>query len=338
MLRLGIIGCGRVTTMFHLRALEGLEEVRLVAVADSSEKRMTEVRRACGAESGCLDYHDLLRSPNVDAVSVNTPPRLHEQMTLEALEAGKHVLCEKPLAQTVEGCLRVKDLREMKGLVVLPGHNYAYSPSLIKIEEEVRRGSIGDLVRVEVHFENNLKGYGAQTSFRTENNRGIVEDIMPHILSVTTGVAGRVAEVEEVSWWCKSFDVCDNMEVRLRTEHGVGLDCSLSWTRMIPTFRLDLYGSKGSLHTDLAINPFSYTLETNEMRRKFKSRGLDWYLDLVRFKHPSFREQYRHLAKLVDGTETPRITIDDEITILETMERVSAQLPETGKNPGRQVR
>jgi len=338
MLRLGIIGCGRVTTMFHLRALEGLEEVRLVAVADSNEKRMMEVRRACGAEAGCLDYHDLLRSPNVDAVSVNTPPRLHEQMTQEALEAGKHVLCEKPLAQTVEGCLRIKGLKEEKGLVVLPGHNYAYSPSLIQVEDEVRRGSIGDLERMEVHFENNLRGYGAQTSFRTETNRGIVEDIMPHILSVTTGLAGRAAEVEEVSWWCESYEVCDNMKVRLMTELGVRVDCSLSWTRMIPTFKLDLYGSKGSLHTDLAINPFSYTLETEDGRRRFKSRGLGWYLDLVRFRHPSFREQYRHLARLVEGTEAPRITIDDEIAMLETMERISSQLPEAGKNPGRRGR
>jgi len=335
MLRLGIVGCGRVTTMFHLRALEGLEGVRLVAVADSNEGRMTGVRRACGAEIGCLDYRDLLESPSVDAVSVNTPPRLHEQMTMEALGAGKHILCEKPLAQTVEGCLRIKGLMEERGLVVLPGHNYAYSPSLLRVEEEVRRGSIGDLERIEARFENNLRGYGAQTSFRTETNRGIIEDIMPHILSVTTGLAGRAADVEEVSWWCRSYEVCDNMRVRLVTELGVGIDCSLSWTRLIPTFRLDLYGNKGSLHTDLAINPFSYTLETGDGRRKFSSRGLDWYLDLVRFRHPSFREQYRHLARLVEGAEAPRITIDDEIAMLEAMGRISSQIPETGKGAGR---
>jgi len=321
--------------MFHLKALEGLGEVRLVAVADSNEGRMTEVKRACGAEIGCLDYHDLLNSPGIEAVSVNTPPRLHEEMTLEALEAGKHVLCEKPLAQTVEGCNRIKDLRDDRGLVVLPGHNYAYSPSLLRVEEEVGRGSIGDLERMEVRFENNLRGYSSQTSFRTETNRGIVEDIMPHILSVTTGLARRVADVEDVSWWCRSYEVCDNMRVKLRTGLGVLVDCSLSWTRLIPTFRLDLYGSNGSLHTDLAINPFSYTLEADGGLRKFSSRGLDWYLDLVRFKHPSFSEQYRHLAKLVDGAEAPRITIDDEIAMLETMGRISSRIPETGEGPRR---
>src|SRR5512136_1077205 len=106
MLRLGIIGCGRVTTMFHLKAIEGSGVVELVSISDKGNKQLAEVRDITGVTHTCEDYHDLLAKPDIEAVAINAPPRFHEEMTLEAIKAGKHVLCEKPLAQTVEGCER----------------------------------------------------------------------------------------------------------------------------------------------------------------------------------------------------------------------------------------
>jgi len=310
--------------MFHIQAIKASGVVELVSISDKVEANLADVRRAMGVGHACGDYHETLARPDVEAVAINTPPRFHEQMTLDALKAGKHVLCEKPLAQSVEGCERIK---QAKGsLVVLPAHNYAYTPALYGIEEQIKQGAIGAVKGVKLNFENNLGFYGSKTDFRTKDPRGIVEDVMPHILSVAGVVAGRAKEVVNVTGVCKKYKICDNLYTTLKTEGGVTLDCTASWTRTLPTFALAVEGEKGRITSDFAINPHSYTVEAGGTKKTTTSRGLDWYLDLIQFKHPSFVEQYRHLDKLVHEGGEPRITIDDEIAMLRVMGEIGDRL------------
>lgn len=328
MLRLGIIGCGRVTTMFHLKAIEEVEEVTVEAVSDVSENRIRDVQGSCASAKAYTHYTDLLGDPNVDAVAINTPPRFHEEMVLSALSHGKHVLCEKPLAQTVEGCRRISEEQRKTGLQVLPAHNYAFTPSIVRMAELVRQGAVGDVERMQVYFENNLRIYRSQTDFRTSSENGLVEDVLPHILSVSTPLASRIREVKDLAWWCRQYKVCDNIRATLETEAGAEIDCSLSWTRLVPRFKVAVEGTEGNMETDIMMSPYTVTVEKNGHRETIKERGVDWYLDLVRFKHPSFQSQYRHFARIVSGLEQPLITVDDEAAILGLMEKMSGLLKE----------
>jgi len=330
MLRLGIVGCGRVTTMFHLKAINEVEEATVVAVADRNQARMESVKKKSGAEKGYIDYGELLSDPEVDMVVINTPPRFHEEMVIRALKARKHVLCEKPLARSVEGCLNIKRVQETAGLVVLPGHNYAFTPSLERAQDVIRSGVVGHVEKVSLRFENNLKGYRSKTDFRIKTDFGIVEDILPHILSVVHGLAGAAEEIMDVRGWSESYDVVDNMDLLLKTDRGVELDCFMSWTRLIPSFRVEVSGTSGRVETELMRSPFSVTIESGGVRRKIEEKkGLKLYLDLLRFKHPSFQNQYRHLCRLVEGSETPRITIEDEAGMIRMTEGVVKYLSET---------
>ncbi|OGD55206.1 hypothetical protein A3K78_02450 [Candidatus Bathyarchaeota archaeon RBG_13_52_12] len=324
MLRLGIIGCGRVTTMFHLNAVKASGVVDLVSISDKSSEQLAEVKGTTGVGHACSDYRELLSRPDVEAVSINTPPRFHEEMTLEAIKAGKHVLCEKPLAQTVEGCIKIREAK--KDLVVLPAHNYVYTPAIYSMEEKIKQRAIGEVRRVKLNFENNLGMYGSKTDFRTKDPRGIVEDVMPHILSVAGIIAGKPERVAAVSGLCKKYEVCDNLHATVETERGVTLDCTASWTRTIPTFAVAIEGEKGILKSDFAINPYSYTIETEGSKTKISERGPGWYLDLVQFKHPSFPEQYRHFDNLIHRGGEPRITIDDEIAMLKIIQEIGDRL------------
>ncbi|MFH0850446.1 MAG: Gfo/Idh/MocA family oxidoreductase, partial [Candidatus Bathyarchaeota archaeon] len=226
MLRLGIIGCGRVTTMFHLKAIDEVEEVTVEAVSDVSEDRIRDVQGSCASAKAYTHYTDLLGDPDVDAVAINTPPRFHEKMVLDSLSHGKHVLCEKPLAQTLEGCRRIGEAQRKTGLQVLPAHNYAFTPSVVRMAELVRQGAVGDVERMQVYFENNLWIYRSQTDFRTSSKNGLVEDVLPHILSVSTPLVGRAREVKDLAWWCRQYKVCDNIKATLETEAGAEIDCS----------------------------------------------------------------------------------------------------------------
>ena len=326
MLRLGIVGCGRVTTMFHLNAIDSLEQIKVVSVSDLSEDRMTAVKNSCGAEHAYEDYSELLKSPDVDAVVINTPPRFHERMVLEAIEAGKHVLCEKPLAQTVEGCLRIREAQKSVGVVVLPAHNYAFTPSLLKMEEIFNEGGIGEVRRAETEFENNLRLYRSRTNFRVNEGRGVVEDVLPHVISVTSPFTGNPVDYEHLTWWCKSYKVCDNLKATLITGEDIKVDCKMSWTTLIPRFSLNVYGTEGTISTDLMISPYTVTLEKGGEKSTSKEKGLSWYLDLVRFKHPSFQREYMHFKEVIDGNAKPRITIDDEIAIITMIEKISKKL------------
>ena len=316
--------------MFHLTAIKEVEEAMVVAVADRNQYRMRSVRKKSGAERGYIDYRELLSDPEVDVVVINTPPRFHEEMVIGSLEAGKNVMCEKPLARRIEGCLHIKEVQESTGLIVLPAHNYAFTPSLERAQEIIQSGEVGDAESVSLRFENNLKTYGSKTDFRLKTGFGIIEDVLPHILSVARGLAGTAEKLLDVKEKRKSYDVVDNMNIVLSTDRGVELDCFMSWTKLIPSFKVKASCASGRVETDLMRSPYSVTVESGGVTRKIdEKKGLKLYLDLLRFKHPSFQKQYRHLCRLVDGSEEPRITIDDEVDIIRMTEEVEKHLFKT---------
>ena len=328
MLRLGIIGCGKVTTMFHLKSIKEVEEVTVTAVADLDRARMEEVRRKAGAERGYTDPKELLADPEVEAVAINTPPRFHEGLVLEAIEAGKHVLCEKPLAQTIEGCKRIGDAQRGTGLVVLPVHNYAFTPCLVTAQELIEKGEIGALQGIDVRFDNNLWSYGAKTDFRTRETHGIVEDILPHALSVVQVLSDPIAEVTEAKGWKKRYPVLDNIRLTMATGSGVTVRGEMNWTSLIPGFTVEAKGEEGAIHIDLMKAPHGVTVKTDKGRKQIGGMGFGQYLDLIRLKHPAFVGQYEHLVSTVGGTEEPRFTVEDEISMMGVLENVVKVLSE----------
>jgi predicted dehydrogenase len=328
MLKLGIIGCGKVTTMFHLKSIKEVEGVTVTAVADLDRTRMEEGRRKAGAMRGYTDTKELLVDPEVEVVAINTPPRFHEGLVLEAIEAGKHVLCEKPLAQTIEGCKKILDAQGDKEWVVLPVHNYAFTPCLVAAQELIKKGEIGTLQDIDLRFDNNLWSYGAKTDFRTKEPYGIVEDILPHALSVVQILSDSVSEVREAEGWRKKYPVLDNIRLTLATESGVTVRGEMNWTSLIPGFTVEAKGEEGAIYIDLMKSPYGVTVKTERGRRRIGGMGLGQYLDLIRLKHPAFVGQYAHLVSTICGDEKPRFTVEDEIRMMGVLEDVVGILSE----------
>jgi predicted dehydrogenase len=307
--------------MFHLKAIEEVEGVSVAAVADMDESRMGEVQDKSGAKRGYLDYRELLGDPEVDAVAVNTPPRLHEDMVVEALEAGKHVLCEKPLSRSVEGCERILGTQGNGGLVVMPLHNYGFTPALEKAERILKTGELGKTIRLSLSFDNNLRSYGSKTDFRLEERYAIVEDILPHILSVVHILVDSPLSVRDALGWARSYKVVDNLSVSLRAG-AVDVECDMNWTSLIPRFSIEVEGEGGSLSMEPMKFPYKVTVRTPRGERTEDKPGLGKYLDVARLRHPAFRRQYEHLVAVVGGSEEPRFTVEDEVEMLRVMDGV----------------
>ena len=111
-----------------VRNLEELEGAEVVAVCDSSTDRLESLRRRFSSIRGYESFAEVLADDSVDAVALATPVSTHFPLGLAALEAGKHVFVEKPLAGSSGECLELMRVADQNGLVLMPGHTFLYSP------------------------------------------------------------------------------------------------------------------------------------------------------------------------------------------------------------------
>jgi len=224
----GIIGAGLIAD-FHAKAIQTLPNAKLIGVSDAVEAKA----QALAAKYSCKAFagnEEILRSADIDIIAIVTPSGAHMEPAIEAARNGKHVICEKPLARSVKSCLNIKHLQEETGLVVLPAHNYVFTPCLNIVQNLVHTGAIGDVAELHATFENNLGAYKSKDDFRLKIEFGLVEDLLPHILSVANELVGAAKAVVDAKGWKQSNDVIDNLNLLLETDKGIEVDCFTSWT------------------------------------------------------------------------------------------------------------
>jgi len=162
-LKVGLIGCGNVVSYGHKPALTTLPDVELVALAD-----VTEARRKIGQEWFGLadenlysDYRQVLARADVEAVAVTVPQSFRREIVLDAIQAGKHVLSEKPIALTPAIADELAGAAEVKGLTFGMVHNYHFLPEYRRIKELLVSGPIGNLRVLTMHYLGVIDNPGA---------------------------------------------------------------------------------------------------------------------------------------------------------------------------------
>jgi len=144
-IRLGLIGCGRVAWERHLPALRHVAGIRLAAVADTDRERAAALARAAPACTVAADYRALLARGDIDAVGVLTPTATHAQIGCAALEAGKHLLIEKPLALSVEECESLIARAAATPKIVVVGFNLRWHRLVRRARAWIAAGRLGAL-------------------------------------------------------------------------------------------------------------------------------------------------------------------------------------------------
>ena len=142
-LGIGVVGCGFVGRGAHVPGLSALEIARLAAVADADPVRLEKVATKYHVASRYTDYRQLIDDPAIDAVVVATPTPLHAPVALAAIEAGKHVLCEMPLAATLEEADKIIRAAELKDVTLMPGLTFRYTPNYVKVKQLLQQGALG---------------------------------------------------------------------------------------------------------------------------------------------------------------------------------------------------
>lgn len=146
-IRIGIIGTGAISQVVHLPILAERDDVDLVAVADSDVHKAEVLSRRFSVPV-VMDPKDLIHFDELDALVLCTPNDTHEEMAIDALEAGKHVLVERPLAVTSAGAARVVDAAERAGRVLSVGMPHRYRPEVVALRSFVEGRELGDLYAV----------------------------------------------------------------------------------------------------------------------------------------------------------------------------------------------
>ncbi len=158
-LRAGVIGCGGMANG-HMRTLLRMKEtdnVEIVAVCDLYRKRLDEAAKLTGGKP-YKDYRSLLASKDIDYVLIATPEHWHAQMTLDALAAGKHVYCEKPMTHTVEESKKVVAKVKQTGLKMQVGVQGMSDDSYETAAQYVKDGVLGDVVIAQIDYSRNYPG------------------------------------------------------------------------------------------------------------------------------------------------------------------------------------
>ncbi len=176
----------------------GLPPVRLVAVADTNAALAEDARRRYGYERAETDWRAVADADDIDAVSVVVANRLHREVAEGLLAAGKHVLCEKPLAPTAEDARAMAEAAERAGLVAAVGYSYRRSPAIGAIRQELLAGNLGEVIHFNGRF---WCDYGldprAPFTWRDQGapGTGALGDLGSHLTDLAEQLCGPLAEI-----------------------------------------------------------------------------------------------------------------------------------------------
>jgi predicted dehydrogenase len=146
-IRVGVIGTGAISQVVHVPIFAEREDVDLIAVADADEHKAEALSERFGVPL-VLSAEETIARPDLDAVVICTPNHLHEAMAIAALEAGKHVFVERPLATSSEGAERVIAVAEREGKILVVGMPHRFRPGVAALRNFIAGGELGDLYAV----------------------------------------------------------------------------------------------------------------------------------------------------------------------------------------------
>ncbi|MFB9690252.1 Gfo/Idh/MocA family protein [Amycolatopsis plumensis] len=277
-LRIGILGAARIAPAALVKPASSSSEVEVVAVAARSFDRAQAFAAKHGIARAYGRYEELLAEPDIDAVYNPLPNGLHGRWTRAALEAGKHVLCEKPFTANAEEAREIATLASASDRVVMEAFHYRYHPLALRVEEIVASGELGNLQRIETavcfplpKFSDIRYDYGLAG--------GATMDAGCYAVHMARVFGGETPTVVSATARLRSPQVDRAMTAELAypSGHTGRIKCSM-WSSSVLKISASVTGSRGSVRVVNPLMPQAYhrfTAEINGVKRteKFPRRA-----------------------------------------------------------------
>ncbi len=279
-LKIGFIGCGGIANQKHFPGMVQQEGVDLVAFCDIVIEKAEEGAKKYGTPDAKVytDYRELLKDKSIDAVHVLTPNVSHCEITVAALDAGKHVLCEKPMAINTVEAQQMLDAKNRTGKMLSIGYQYRHFHDHAVAKKVVDDGWLGDIYYAEATYirRRGVPTWGVFTD-KSKQGGGPLVDIGTHALDLTLWMMnnyepdyvvgstyeklGRLLDPEQQgqnnylgekdAWNNKTFDVEDSAMGFIKMKNGATINLKASWALNMATNpgMVLLCGTKGGLDT-----------------------------------------------------------------------------------------
>jgi 1,5-anhydro-D-fructose reductase (1,5-anhydro-D-mannitol-forming) len=335
----GFIGASTWASRYLIPAVAALPDAKGVGVYSSSRERGRAYAEANGLEKAYASLDELLADPEIDAVYISTTNELHAEQTIAAAAAGKHVLCEKPLAVTLPDALRMQQACDAAGVVFATNHHFRAASTIAAMRSLIADGAIGDVVAARV-FHALLLPEELQTwrLARPDAGAGVVLDITVHDTdTIRFLLEDEVAQVTALtaSQGLAKGAIEDSVMGVLRMCRGQLVSFHDAFTVPHATPDLEVHGTTGSLYGHNVLRP-------DPVGEVLLRRGMHVEEVVIAERTPLYVKAARRFNLAVRGEGEPLATGRDGIASLEvalaalesanTGRAVELPLPERGSN------
>lgn len=289
-MKVGIIGCGGIANGKHLPAIKAVGNIEIVAVCDIIEERAIKAKEEYGTENTKVftDYKEVLKIDEIMSIYVLTPNRSHSFITVDALKAGKNVMCEKPMAINTEEAQKMLDAAKETGKILTIGYQNRYRPDSTYIKNACENGDLGEIYYGKAHAirRRAVPTWGVFLN-EYEQGGGPLIDIGTHALDLTLwmmdnyepeSVMGstyrKLADQTQTGnawgdWNTKEFTVEDSAMGFIKMKNGATISLEASWalnTLDVDEAKTSLCGTKAGadMKDGVRINTVKYNKQVVE--------------------------------------------------------------------------
>lgn len=273
-IRIGLLGAGGIARSRHLPVCASLDEVEIAAVFDVNQSTARSAAVDFDIPDVYADYRQLLKRTDIDAVIITTPNVYHAPIAMDAMSAGKHVLCEKPMASTLQMAQEMVRVQQETNRVLMIALNNRFRPQTQWMRELIDNNELGTVYHVKTGWMRRagIPGWGGWFTTKETSGGGPLIDLGVHMLDLALWLMGNPEPIavsgvtystfgdqagKEVRTWNVVnpnglFDVEDLASAFIRFANGSTLTLDVSWAANIEKERrfLQLFGTKGGIQME----------------------------------------------------------------------------------------
>ena len=308
-IRLALLGCGGIAQA-HLEAVSQVPRIQLDVVQDIRESAAEAASKKYRCNSA-REAGEIFKDGHIDAVLICAPPSHHHELMKKAVEAGKHVLCEKPFTIHLKDAEEIKRLSLKSGKLVMMASKFRFVKDVIEAKKLVQSGVIGDIVMSEVIFCSIVDMEKRWNSDPRIAGGGVLIDNGSHAVDVIRYLVGPIESVyAQAGKRTQKVKVEDTARLHFETEdHIIGMvDLSWSLYKHMPNY-VNIFGTRGTIEVGWRE---SQIWDAKEKTSKIFGNGYN--------KINAFTSQLEHFADCIQKKADPILGIDDALESVRVIE------------------
>ncbi len=286
---IGVIGTGAIANRAHLPTYRSLPDTKLIGVSDIDEDKVKLIAKQYRAQP-FTDYNLLLDREDINAVSICAPPSLHAEIAVRAAERKKHILCEKPIALTLEDADRMIKAAKENNVLLMIGHHLRFQENFLKLKELIENEDFGRITMMKCLWLGKsavFGGWKTQSDYYKKRHLGgdVLHNYGPHVTDLVRWLCGDVVGVyahTDIYGAKPDIQVYDRANVHLRFENGIIGDISLGYFPYEEHW-IEFIGTRGRVICDIFGNTMDIRYGSRSVQSTFKQPKSGWVREIEHF-------------------------------------------------------